>query len=209
MTSSAIRTQLEPLIGDWNVEGSSEYAPEPVRGSVSFAWLHGGPFLVQWWTVDHPAFPDGIAIIGEDAASGSLRQHYYDSRGIARLYEMSLRDGLWRLWRNDPDFSQRFAGAFGGDGATIRGSWEISDDGSRWQHDFDLIYTREAASGLRAGGVATRLPAQDLERARAFYAEKLGLEPSDERPGGLLYRCGRGEFALFESAGGPSGSHTQ
>jgi catechol 2,3-dioxygenase-like lactoylglutathione lyase family enzyme len=57
--------------------------------------------------------------------------------------------------------------------------------------------------------VATRLPAQDLERARAFYAEKLGLEPAEERPGGLLYRCGHTEFALFESAGAPSGEHTQ
>jgi catechol 2,3-dioxygenase-like lactoylglutathione lyase family enzyme len=62
---------------------------------------------------------------------------------------------------------------------------------------------------LNDGGVAARVPAQDLERARAFYAEKLGLEPSEERPGGLLYRCARGEFALFESAGAPSGSHTQ
>jgi catechol 2,3-dioxygenase-like lactoylglutathione lyase family enzyme len=57
--------------------------------------------------------------------------------------------------------------------------------------------------------VATRLPAQDLDRARAFYAEKLGLEAVEERPGGLLYRCGRGEFALFESARSPSGGHTQ
>jgi catechol 2,3-dioxygenase-like lactoylglutathione lyase family enzyme len=56
---------------------------------------------------------------------------------------------------------------------------------------------------------AARLPAQDLERARAFYAEKLGLEPVEERPGGLLYRCGDAEFALFASAGAPSGEHTQ
>jgi catechol 2,3-dioxygenase-like lactoylglutathione lyase family enzyme len=57
--------------------------------------------------------------------------------------------------------------------------------------------------------VATRLPAQDLERARQFYADKLGLEPAEERPGGLLYRCGGGEFALFESAGGSPGTFTQ
>lgn len=57
--------------------------------------------------------------------------------------------------------------------------------------------------------VATRLPAQDLERARAFYAEKLGLEPIEERPGGLLYRLKSGEFALFQSAGASSGDHTQ
>lgn len=62
---------------------------------------------------------------------------------------------------------------------------------------------------LDRGSVATRLPARDLGRARAFYAERLGLEPVDERPGGLLYRCGAGEFALFETDGAPSGSHTQ
>ena len=62
---------------------------------------------------------------------------------------------------------------------------------------------------LKDGAVATRLPAQDLARARAFYAEKLGLEPVEERPGGLLYRCASCEFALFASAGRPSGQHTQ
>ena len=62
---------------------------------------------------------------------------------------------------------------------------------------------------LDASDVATRLPAQDLERARAFYAEKLGLVPVEERPGGLRYRCGNGYFALFASSGAPSGEHTQ
>lgn len=57
--------------------------------------------------------------------------------------------------------------------------------------------------------VATRLPAKDLERARKFYSEKLGLEPAEERPGGLLYRCAGSAFALFESAGAASGNHTQ
>ena len=63
---------------------------------------------------------------------------------------------------------------------------------------------------LADGKVAGRLPARDLDRARAFYAEKLGLEPAEERPGGLRYVFpGGGEFALFASAGGSSGSHTQ
>jgi catechol 2,3-dioxygenase-like lactoylglutathione lyase family enzyme len=62
---------------------------------------------------------------------------------------------------------------------------------------------------LKDGRVATRLPAQDLLRARAFYAEKLGLEPSEERPGGLLYRCTSGVFALFQSAGTSPGTFTQ
>jgi catechol 2,3-dioxygenase-like lactoylglutathione lyase family enzyme len=62
---------------------------------------------------------------------------------------------------------------------------------------------------LKDATVATRLPARDLERARRFYADKLGLEPVEERPGGLLYRCGGGEFALFESAGASPGTSTQ
>jgi catechol 2,3-dioxygenase-like lactoylglutathione lyase family enzyme len=63
---------------------------------------------------------------------------------------------------------------------------------------------------LDKGRVATRLPAQDLERARRFYSEKLGLEPVDERPGGLLYRSANGcEFALFQSQGAAPGTFTQ
>lgn len=57
--------------------------------------------------------------------------------------------------------------------------------------------------------VSTRLPAQDLERARAFYAQKLGLEPVEEREGGLRYRCGNCYFAVFQSAGRATGDHTQ
>jgi catechol 2,3-dioxygenase-like lactoylglutathione lyase family enzyme len=62
---------------------------------------------------------------------------------------------------------------------------------------------------LHDGEVATRLPATDLERAKAFYSDKLGLEPIEERPGGARYRCGNSYFALFQSAGAPSGTHTQ
>ncbi|MEU9924690.1 VOC family protein [Streptomyces griseoluteus] len=65
------------------------------------------------------------------------------------------------------------------------------------------------SGALARGSVATRLPAQDLARARRFYAEKLGLEPVDERPGGLLYRCGDSFFALFQSTGVSPGTFTQ
>ncbi|MBO4257040.1 MULTISPECIES: VOC family protein [Streptomyces] len=62
---------------------------------------------------------------------------------------------------------------------------------------------------LARGKVATRLPAQDLDRARRFYAEVLGLEPVDERPGGLLYRCGGVDFVVFRSTGASPGTFTQ
>jgi catechol 2,3-dioxygenase-like lactoylglutathione lyase family enzyme len=57
--------------------------------------------------------------------------------------------------------------------------------------------------------VATRLPAKDLNRARAFYSEKLGLEPVEQREGGLRYVCAAGEFAIFISIGSQFGAHTQ
>jgi catechol 2,3-dioxygenase-like lactoylglutathione lyase family enzyme len=57
--------------------------------------------------------------------------------------------------------------------------------------------------------IAARLPATDLEQARRWYAEKLGLEPVEERPGGLRYVVGGAEFAIYQSAGGADGSFTQ
>jgi catechol 2,3-dioxygenase-like lactoylglutathione lyase family enzyme len=62
---------------------------------------------------------------------------------------------------------------------------------------------------LKDGDVAARIPAQDLERARTFYSSKLGLEPVEERPGGLRYKCGNGYFTVFQSTGSASGEHTQ
>ena len=70
-------------------------------------------------------------------------QHYFDSRGVARIYEVSLEDGVLRIWRDDPDdFSQRYAGALSADGSAIRGAWEICEDGATWEHDFELLYAK-------------------------------------------------------------------
>ena len=62
---------------------------------------------------------------------------------------------------------------------------------------------------LSAARVVTKLPAQDLARARQFYRDVLGLEPVEERPGGLRYVCAGTEFHLFASTGAPSGQSTQ
>lgn len=75
-----------------------------------------------------------------------------------------------------------------------------------------MTVTENASGGrpvLFVAAVATRLPAQDLDRARAWYREKLDLEPSEAREGGLLYRVGDGAFALFTSGGQAAGTHTQ
>ncbi|WP_030183183.1 VOC family protein [Streptomyces sp. NRRL S-813] len=69
--------------------------------------------------------------------------------------------------------------------------------------------TTDTTGPLSRARVATRLPARDLDRARRFYAEKLGLEPVDERPGGLLYRCSGVDFVVFRSMGSAPGTFTQ
>lgn len=63
--------------------------------------------------------------------------------------------------------------------------------------------------GLQHATVASRLPAQDLERARRWYREHLGLEPHEEREGGLRYLLPEGEFSLFLSSSESDGSFTQ
>lgn len=53
------------------------------------------------------------------------------------------------------------------------------------------------------------LPASNFERAKAFYADKLGLTPVSDVPGGAFYESQGTRFLLFPSSGVASGTHTQ
>ena len=88
-------------------------------GKASFEWILGGRLIVQ---------------------------HYFDSRGVVRRYEMSLEGGVWTLWRDEPGFAQRWAGTFSDDGNTIAGAWELNGE-----NDFEMTYTRSATEGGPAG----------------------------------------------------------
>ena len=57
--------------------------------------------------------------------------------------------------------------------------------------------------------VHAALPVKDLNRAKKFYAEKLGMTPMSEDPGGLLYQCKDSKFLLFPSSGTSSAQFTQ
>jgi hypothetical protein len=68
---------------------------------------------------------------------------YADARGVCRVYQMSLGDGVWKIWgQSGPEFFQRFTGNFSGDGSIITAYWEKSRDGSTWEYDFDVEYTK-------------------------------------------------------------------
>ena len=143
---------LTPLVGEWKLlavfSASEGRAPTDIGARASFEWLPGNRFLIQRWEVPMPEAPDGIAIIGTDPDSeGNYLQHYFDTRGVARVYKMSFVNGVWKLWRDTPDFSpldfsQRYTGTFSDDGRTVAGAWEICEDGKTWRHDFDLTMIR-------------------------------------------------------------------
>ena len=123
--------RLAPFIGEWAVTASLSDEP----GRATFEWILDGRFMVQRTEIAHPAAPDTFAILGYE--DDGYVQHYFDSRGVVRRYEMTLEDGVWTLSRDAPGFAQRYTGAFSADGNTIEGAWELN--GAK---DFDLTYTR-------------------------------------------------------------------
>jgi catechol 2,3-dioxygenase-like lactoylglutathione lyase family enzyme len=62
---------------------------------------------------------------------------------------------------------------------------------------------------LNDSAVTANIPAADLERARSFYADTLGLTPVSENPGGLVFQTAAGTaFFLYETAFAGQAGHT-
>ena len=135
--------ELEPLVGEWTMEAKWPNGEEwQGGGRVTFEWHASGAHLVERGTVELPEAPDNVSIIGCDGANGTYFQLYSDDRGVCRIYEMSIGNGEWKLWREVEPFSQRYTGTFSDDGNTITGRWEIAEDGTNYETDFDLNYRR-------------------------------------------------------------------
>ena len=137
---------LNELVGSWAIEAAHPAFPGTVVGGQSdFAWLEGERFLIQRSRTDHPDFPDSLIVFGEFDEDGlGLGMHYFDSRGVHRVYGVSFSEGVWRMWRNAPGFSQRFTGTFNEDGDTIDGLWELSRDDATWDDDLKISLRRNA-----------------------------------------------------------------
>ena len=133
---------LSVLVGEWDTVGRHRLLPDTLHGHASFEWLEGGAFLMMHSEIDEPGVPSGVVIVGSDDAEETYFWLYFDERGVSRKYEMTLRDNIWKLWRNAPRFSQRFTGTLGDNGDTIIGVWELSEDDSTWKRDLELTYTR-------------------------------------------------------------------
>lgn len=141
--------RLGVLVGEWKTEASFTagfFGPgSPAvsgAGNTTFQWLEGEHFLIQRSSAEDPGAPTAIMIIGAGETPETLEQHYYDSRGVARVYQVNLEGGVWKIWREAPGFWQRYTGAISEDERTITGAWEKSADGSEWEHDFELNYAK-------------------------------------------------------------------
>jgi hypothetical protein len=136
---------LEPLLGEWRLTSSGpDGEPWPGEGIATFAWHESGAHLIARASINVPGAPSNLSVIGCDAANGTYYQLYTDSRGVCRVYGMSIADGEWKLWRDGQPFAQRFTGRLAPDGGRIDGRWERAPDGVAWEVDFHLTYTRVA-----------------------------------------------------------------
>ena len=147
--------RLDAFTGEWVMEARFPDGHPARSGATAdvpqarswFEWALDGQFLLQRTEVPIPEAPDSLSVVSVGPETGAYTQHYYDARGVVRLYAMTFADGVWTLTRETADFSpldfrQRFSGTFSEDGNTISGAWETGHDGGGWEHDFALIYRR-------------------------------------------------------------------
>jgi hypothetical protein len=137
---------FDPLVGEWMFEATHPMFPSTVvHGHMSYEWLEGERFLVQRSSNDHPDFPDSISVIG--FADDVLTAHYFDSRGVFRIYRIAMEGDTLRMWRDAPGFSQRMEAKLSEDGATLAGVGQLSRDDETWEDDLATTFTRVAGAG--------------------------------------------------------------
>ena len=126
------------------ISGAS-FLPSPeevVHAHVGFSPVENGALLAMHHGGDALGPPAATWVIGRDDAQSTFTVLYGDSRGVSRVYLMSLTDDTWRLWRNNVDFSQRFEATISPDQNVMTGRWEKRASGGDWEHDFAVTYSR-------------------------------------------------------------------
>ena len=131
------------LVGEWDTVGKHRLLPDTtLHGHTSFAWLEGGAYLIMHAAVDTAGFPSGMAIFGSDDKADTYSMLYFDERGVSRIFTATLRDQVWKYWRDAPGFSQRFTGTLSADGDTLHAISELQEADLVWKRDMEMTYTR-------------------------------------------------------------------
>jgi hypothetical protein len=139
------------LVGGWTTEATHPFLPgAAIRGSSEIEWLEGERFLIYRSSYDHPDIPDAISIIGD---TDGLHMHYFDTRGVHRIYDVTVTDGGWEIAMDrdapagsfaspDERFSQRMRFTFEDDDRTMTGKGRLSHDDVTWEDDLQITYRR-------------------------------------------------------------------
>jgi hypothetical protein len=90
--------QFEPLIGTWHGEGEMPIDP-PMKLAVEAKIERLGEFIVLSSVGEPAEVPDTLSIIGGAPEGEPQPMHYFDSRGVKRLYLMALEGSTWKIWR--------------------------------------------------------------------------------------------------------------
>jgi hypothetical protein len=135
------------LVGRWATEATHPALPGTVvSGQATFEWLEDQRFLIQRSHYDHPDIPDAVTVTG--IIDGKLSMHYFDPRGVHRVFDVDITADTWRFWNDARGFSQRFTGRLRDGGTMITGAAELSrDDGLTWAHDLAITYRRVDRTG--------------------------------------------------------------
>lgn len=128
---------LDRLLGTWAFRMEHVAFPgEQVVGEHRVEPVLDGAFVLQRTTYDHPDVPDAWAMLDDK------RCHYFDVRGVIRVFDSAFDSSSWSLVRHDTDFWQRSRMEFTGPDA-MEGTGDISkDEGTTWDHDYAVTWTR-------------------------------------------------------------------
>ncbi len=136
------------LVGDWGMALSgASFLPDKdqvVHRRVEIRPTEEGSLLAMRQGVQPPNPPAATWIIGRDESLDGYTILYTDSRGVSRVYQMTLSNRQWRIWRENPEFSQRFEATISADHDQIVGRWEKRTPSGEWEHDFNVSYTRNS-----------------------------------------------------------------
>ena len=143
MKANASLAPLQPLLGSWSVTGSHPALPgRQLPGKVTFESIEGGAFIRMRSQIEDPEFPEGVAIFGADGDEGTCTMLYYDSRGVARLYQVAFHEDGFAWSRDSPKFAQTFRVTFAADGHKMEGRGMMKREGLPWEADLSLSYVR-------------------------------------------------------------------
>ena len=152
---------FEPLIGEWHGEGEVPMDP-PMKISVKEKVERLGKFIVITSVGEPAEVPDSVSIIGGAPDGEPQPMHYFDARGVKRLFMMALEGSTWKIWRapgedwkgpDGPGFNQRFIGEISADGKTIEGRWErgMGDAGDDGKSTFQSTTFARRPTKVRGG----------------------------------------------------------